>query len=74
MKTLYANGEIWCSRGRYTEAVLVENHTIIALGSDALSAHRLRYGQVNRRQSPINRLHRLALGIRFADLMSHYLS
>ena len=38
MKTLYANGEIWCSRGRYTEAVLVENHKVIALGSDALSA------------------------------------
>ena len=39
MKTLYTNGEIWCSRGRYTEAVLVENHRIIALGSDAQSAH-----------------------------------
>lgn len=39
MKTLYTNGEIWCSRGRYTEAVLVENHRIIALGDDALSVH-----------------------------------
>ena len=38
MKTLYTNGEIWCSRGRYTKAVLVENHKIIALGSEALAA------------------------------------
>ena len=38
MKTLYTNGEIWCSRGRYTEAVLVDDGVIAALGADALSA------------------------------------
>ena len=38
MKTLYTNGEIWCSRGTYTEAVLVDDGVIAALGADALSA------------------------------------
>ena len=38
MKTLYTNGEIWCSRGTYTEAVLVDDGTVTALGKEALSA------------------------------------
>jgi predicted amidohydrolase YtcJ len=38
MKTLFRNGEIWCSRGTYTSAVLVEDRTIIAIGEEALSA------------------------------------
>jgi predicted amidohydrolase YtcJ len=38
MKTLFRNGEIWCSRGTYTSAVLIEDHTVIALGEDALTA------------------------------------
>jgi predicted amidohydrolase YtcJ len=38
MKTLFTGGEIWCGRGTYTEAVLVESGKVIALGSDALQA------------------------------------
>jgi predicted amidohydrolase YtcJ len=38
MKTLFTGGEIWCGRGTYTEAVLVESGKVIALGSDALHA------------------------------------
>jgi len=38
MKTLFTGGEIWCARGTYTEAVLVESGKVIALGSDALQA------------------------------------
>jgi predicted amidohydrolase YtcJ len=38
MKTLFTGGEIWCGRGTYTEAVLVESGKVIALGSDALLA------------------------------------
>ena len=38
MKTLFTNGEIWCSRGKYTSAVLTDGKTIIALGDDALSS------------------------------------
>jgi predicted amidohydrolase YtcJ len=38
MKTLYTNGDIWCSRGRYTEAVLVEDAVIAALGTAALDS------------------------------------
>ena len=37
MRTLFKNGEIWCSRGTYTSAVLVENGKIAALGDLALS-------------------------------------
>jgi predicted amidohydrolase YtcJ len=38
MKTLFTGGEIWCGRGTYTEAVLVEAGKVVALGSDALQA------------------------------------
>ena len=38
MKTLFTNGEIWCSRGTYTNAVLVESGKVIALGVDAQQA------------------------------------
>jgi hypothetical protein len=38
MRTLFRNGEIWCSRRTYTNGVLVEDRTIIALGEDALSS------------------------------------
>lgn len=38
MKTLFTNGEIWCSRSSYTDAVLVESGKVIALGVDALQA------------------------------------
>jgi predicted amidohydrolase YtcJ len=38
MKTLFTGGEIWCGRGIYAEAVLVESGKVIALGSDALQA------------------------------------
>ena len=38
MKTLYTNGDIWCSRGNYTEALLVEDGVITALGEEALGA------------------------------------
>ncbi len=38
MKTLFTNGEIWCSPGTYTEAILVEAGKILALGADATSA------------------------------------
>jgi predicted amidohydrolase YtcJ len=38
MKTLFTGGEIWCGRGTYTEAVLVESGKVIALGGDALQA------------------------------------
>lgn len=40
MKTLYTNGDIWCSRGIYTTAVLTDGKTIIALGDDALATER----------------------------------
>ena len=35
MRTLFTNGEIWCSRGTYTEAILVEAGKIVALGEKA---------------------------------------
>jgi predicted amidohydrolase YtcJ len=38
MKTLFTNGEIWCSRGTYTNAILVESGKVIAIGHDALQA------------------------------------
>ena len=38
MKTLFTNGEIWCSRGTYTNAILVESGKVIAIGRDALQA------------------------------------
>ncbi len=38
MKTLFTNGEIWCSRGTYTSAVLVEKGKIIALGETAINS------------------------------------
>ena len=38
MKTLFTNGEIWCTRGTYTDAVLVESGKVIAIGHDALQA------------------------------------
>jgi predicted amidohydrolase YtcJ len=38
MKTLYTNGDIWCSRGTYTEAVLIEDNLIIAIGDQALAS------------------------------------
>ena len=38
MKTLFTNGEIWCTRGSYTDAVLVESGKVIALGHGALQA------------------------------------
>ncbi len=38
MRTLFTNGEIWCSRGVYTTAVLADESTILALGDDALAA------------------------------------
>lgn len=38
MRTLFTNGEIWCSRGLYTTAVLADESTILALGDDALAA------------------------------------
>ena len=38
MKTLFTNGEIWCTRGIYTDAVLVESGKVIAIGHDALQA------------------------------------
>jgi predicted amidohydrolase YtcJ len=37
MRTLFKNGEIWCSRGTYTSAVLVEDGKVSALGDLALS-------------------------------------
>ena len=40
MKTLFHNGEIWSSRGRYTNAVLIEGRSIIALGEEALTSAR----------------------------------
>lgn len=36
MRTLFKNGEIWCSRGTFTEAILVEGGKIVALGERAL--------------------------------------
>ena len=36
MRTLFTNGEIWCSRGTYTKALLVEDGKIAALGDLAL--------------------------------------
>lgn len=36
MRTLFTNGEIWCSRGTYTNALLVEDGRIAALGDLAL--------------------------------------
>lgn len=38
MKTLFTNGEMWCSRGIYTNAILTDGSTILALGDEALSA------------------------------------
>ena len=38
MKTLFTNGEIWCTRSTYTDAVLVESGKVVALGDDALQA------------------------------------
>ncbi|MEY3973182.1 MAG: hypothetical protein RJA71_494, partial [Actinomycetota bacterium] len=38
MKTLFTNGEIWCSRGSYTNAVLVEAGKVTALGETAIKA------------------------------------
>ncbi len=38
MKTLFTNGEIWCSRGTYTNAILVESGKVVAIGHDALQA------------------------------------
>ena len=38
MKTLFTNGEIWCTRGTYTDAVLVESGKVVAIGHDALQA------------------------------------
>ena len=37
MRTLFRNGEIWCSRGSYTDAVLVADGKIAALGDLALN-------------------------------------
>ena len=37
MRTLFSNGEIWCSRGTYTSAVLVEDGKVAALGDLALA-------------------------------------
>lgn len=37
MRTLFINGEIWCARGTYTNAVLVEDGKVAALGDLALS-------------------------------------
>ena len=39
MKTLFTNGEIWCSRGTYTNAILVESGKVVAIGHDALQAN-----------------------------------
>ncbi len=36
MRTLFKNGEIWCSRATYTSAVLVEDGKVAALGDEAL--------------------------------------
>ena len=36
MRTLFNNGEIWCSRGTYTSALLVEDGKIAAIGEHAL--------------------------------------
>ena len=38
MKTLYTNGDIWCSRQKYTTAVLTEDGVITALGDEALAS------------------------------------
>lgn len=38
MKTLFTHGDIWCSRGTYTNAILVESGKVIAIGRDALQA------------------------------------
>jgi len=35
MKTLFTNGQIWCSRGLYTDAVLVDSGKVAALGDAA---------------------------------------
>ena len=37
MRTLFKNGEIWCSRGIYTNALLVEDGKVAVLGDTALS-------------------------------------
>lgn len=37
MKKLFSNGQIWCGRDTYTEAVLIADGQVIALGEQALA-------------------------------------